>query len=65
MTAGLLLENRPFWDFSVVHWLRLHAPSAGGLGSIPSQGARSHRPQLRPGAAKQINIKKKKKIGLG
>ncbi|TEA39739.1 hypothetical protein DBR06_SOUSAS31510006, partial [Sousa chinensis] len=31
----------------VVHWLRLHAPSAGGPGSIPGQGTRSHMPQLR------------------
>ena len=27
-------------------WLRSHAPNAGGLGSIPGQGARSHTPQL-------------------
>ena len=26
----------------VVQWLRLHAPNAGGLGSIPGQGTRSH-----------------------
>ena len=26
----------------VVQWLRLCTPSAGGLGSIPSQGTRSH-----------------------
>ena len=26
----------------VVQWLRLHAPNAGGLGSIPDQGTRSH-----------------------
>ncbi|TEA26021.1 hypothetical protein DBR06_SOUSAS3210075, partial [Sousa chinensis] len=25
----------------VVQWLRLHAPIAGGLGSIPGQGTRS------------------------
>ena len=31
----------------VVQWLRLRAPNAGGLGSIPGQGTRSHRPQLR------------------
>ena len=24
-----------------VRWLRLHAPNAGGLGSIPGQGTRS------------------------
>ena len=28
--------------FLVVQWVRLHAPSAGGLGSIPSRGTRSH-----------------------
>ncbi|TEA24167.1 hypothetical protein DBR06_SOUSAS2610126, partial [Sousa chinensis] len=27
--------------------LRLHTPKAGGLGSIPGQGTRSHMPQLR------------------
>ena len=37
---------------TMVQWLRLCAPSAGGLGSIPGQGTRSHRPQLRPGTAK-------------
>ena len=26
----------------VAQWLRLHTPSAGGLGSIPGQGTRSH-----------------------
>ena len=26
----------------VVQWLRLHAPNAEGLGSIPGQGTRSH-----------------------
>ena len=25
---------------SVVQWLRLHSPNAGGLGSIPSQGTK-------------------------
>ena len=30
----------------VVQWLRLHAPSAGGPGSIPGQGTRSRVPQL-------------------
>ena len=28
--------------FLVVQWLRLQAPNAGGLGSIPGQGTRSH-----------------------
>ena len=36
----------------VVQWLRLCASKAGGPGSIPGQGARSHRAQLRPGTAK-------------
>ena len=36
----------------MVQWLRLCTPSAGGLGSIPGQGTRSHMPQLRPGTAK-------------
>ena len=31
----------------VVQWLRLHAPNAGGLGSIPDQGTRSLSPQLK------------------
>ena len=31
----------------VVQWLRLQAPNAGGPGSIPGQGTRSHMPQLR------------------
>ena len=26
----------------VAHWLRLHAPNAGGPSSIPGQGTRSH-----------------------
>ncbi|TEA36103.1 hypothetical protein DBR06_SOUSAS11510010, partial [Sousa chinensis] len=26
----------------VVQWLRLHAPNAGGRGSIPGWGTRSH-----------------------
>ena len=36
----------------VGQWLRLHSPNAGGPGSIPDQGTRSHLPQLRPSAAK-------------
>ena len=41
----------------VVQWLRLHAPNAGGLGSIPGQGTRSHMLQLRP-CADKINKNK-------
>ena len=36
----------------LVQWLRLSAPNAGGPGSIPGQGTRSHMLQLRPGEAK-------------
>ena len=31
----------------VVQWLRLQAPNAGGLGSVPDQITRSHMLQLR------------------
>ena len=31
----------------VVQWLRLCTPNAGGLGSIPGQGTRSHMAQLK------------------
>ena len=31
----------------VVHWLRLLAPNARGLGSILGQGTRSHKPHLK------------------
>ena len=34
-------------DFPVVQWLRLCPPNAGGPGSIPCQGARSHMPHKR------------------
>ena len=44
----------------VIHWLRLHAPNAGGLGLIPAgQGTRSYMPQL--GVCKPQLKKKKKK----
>ena len=45
-------------DFTVVQWLRLWVPNAGGLSLIPGQATRCHMPQLRPSAAK---LKKKKK----
>ena len=36
------------WGASlVVQWLRLHAPKAGGPGSISGQGTGSHKLQLR------------------
>ena len=31
----------------MVQWLRLHTPNAGGPGSSPGQGTKSHMPQLR------------------
>ena len=31
----------------VVPWLGLHTPDAGGLGSVPGQGAWSHMLQLK------------------
>ena len=36
----------------LVQWLRVHAPSAGSLDSIPGQGTRSHMQELRPTSAK-------------
>ena len=44
----------------VVQWLGLWVPSAGGPGSIPGQGARSHMLQLRPREAKKKKKKPKK-----
>ena len=38
----------------VVQWLRLRTHNAGGPGSIPGQGTRSHMQQLRQSAAKSI-----------
>ena len=39
-------KKAPRGTFLVVQWQRLQAPSAGGHGSIPGWGTRSHRPQL-------------------
>ena len=36
----------------VVHWLKLHTPNAGGLGSIAGEETRSHIPHLKLSAAK-------------
>ena len=44
---GYLNKLRSGGTSLVVQWLRLHAPNAGGLGSIPGQGTRSYMPQLR------------------
>ena len=40
------------WISLVVQWLRLHPPKAGGLGSIPGQGTRSHMLQFITGHAR-------------
>ena len=45
----------------MVQWLRLHAPSEGGLGSNPGLGTRSQMPRIRPSAAIINKLKKKKK----
>ena len=39
--------DKPLGTSLVVQWLILGGPNAGGPGSIPSQGTRSHMPQLR------------------
>ena len=44
----------------MVQWLRFCAPNAGGLGSVPGQGTRSHMQQLKLGT-----VKKKKKSSVG
>ena len=46
------IQNLATGTSLVVQWLRLCTPNAGGLGSIPGQGARSRMQQLRPSAAK-------------
>ena len=39
--------KKDFWGTSLVfQWLRLYAPKAGGLDSIPDQRTRFHMPQL-------------------
>ena len=37
-----LLKTGKIGTSLVVQWIRLRAPNAGGLGSIPGQGSRSH-----------------------
>ena len=41
------LKNSYIGNSLVVQWLRLHDHNAGGPGSIPSWGTRSHMPQQR------------------
>ena len=50
-----ILPKRKAETFLVVQGLRLHDPNAGGLGSNPDQGTRSHTLQLKtPNAAMKI-----------
>ena len=37
----LISIHRHLWTSLVVQWVRLHAPNAEGLGSIPGQGTRT------------------------
>ena len=46
-----LFKSNSMGTSLVVQGLGLHASNAGGPGSIPGPGTRSHMPQLRPGAA--------------
>ena len=41
-TQGLVKDSGLIGTSLVVQWVRLHAPNAGGPGSIPGQGTRSH-----------------------
>ena len=54
-SPGTLLKMQNLRTSPVVQQLRLHAPNAEDLGSIPGQGTRLHMQQLRPSAA--INLK--------
>ena len=47
MHLSPLHQNSFLGTFLVVQWVRLCVVNVGGLGLIPGQGSRSHRPQLR------------------
>ena len=47
LSVSRYLKRHSFGDFPGGLVVRLSAPTAGGLGSIPGQGTRSHMPQLR------------------
>ena len=47
LAAGIRAVNKSVFFFNphpgtslVIHWLRLHAPNAGGMDSIPDQGSK-------------------------
>ena len=46
-TSKELVRNAGSGTSLMAQWLRLRTPNAGGPGSIPGQGTRSHMPQLR------------------
>ena len=46
------VKNQLMGTPQVVQWLRLHAPKAEALGSMPHQGIRSCMPHLRLSTAK-------------
>ena len=53
MTVNLTLPQPHLRELSKIGWdLRLHALKAGGPGSIPGWGTRSHIPRLRLSTAK-------------
>ena len=41
-------KNTHVGTFLVVHWLRFHAPTAGGEDSSPGRGTKNHMPHGRP-----------------
>ena len=53
-------ENMMEGPSLMIQWLGLHTPRAGGPGSIPGQGTRSHMPQLRVHMLQQrLNVNSK------
>ena len=53
--SPLVVRNNDSGAFLVVQWLRFHTPNAGGPGSIPGGGTKSHMPQL---SVHMLQIKK-------
>ena len=59
------LHQNSFWGtFLVAQWIRLCVLNAGGLGLIPGQGTRSHKPQLRVCMLKKDQMQPNKLINL-
>ena len=55
-----LLKNLDLRDFSAVQWLRLHAPDAGGAGSIPGWETKIPHAAWRSQTNKQTKAKQEK-----